>query len=76
MKNVIQEKYDMISVEFTFEDGTIKKITGSKLRGIRHRLDRPIKAVAAGLKKYTEEYNDLTCAMKIGHENNIEIIGQ
>ena len=66
----------MISVEFTFEDGTIKKITGSKLRGIRHRLDRPIKAVASGLQKDTEEYNDLACAMKIGHENNIEVIGQ
>ena len=66
----------MISVEFTFEDGTVKKITGSKLIGIRHKFDRPIKAVASGLKKDTEEYNDLACAMKIGYENNIEIIGQ
>ena len=65
----------MISVEFTFKDGTIKKITGSKLRGIRHNFDRPIKAVASGLQKDTEEYNDLRCAMKIGYENNIEIIG-
>ena len=60
----------MISVEFTFEDGTVKKITG-----IRHKFDRPIKAVASGLQKDTEEYNDLRCAMKIGYENNIEIIG-
>ena len=65
----------MISVQFTFEDGTVKKITGSKLRGIRHKFDRPIKAVASGLQKDTEEYNDLRCAMKIGYENNIEIIG-
>jgi len=65
----------MISVEFTFEDGTVKKITGLKLRGIRHKFDRPIKAVASGLQKDTEEYNDLRCAMKIGYENNIEIIG-
>ena len=27
-------------------------------------------------KQYTEEYNYLVCAMKIGYENNIEIIGQ
>ena len=66
----------MISVEFTFEDGTIKNITGSKFRGIRHKFDRPIKAVASGLQKDTEEYNDLRCAIKIGYENNIEIIGQ
>lgn len=65
----------MISVEFTFDDGTVKKITGSKLRGIRHKFDRPIKAVATGLQKDTEEYNDLQCAMKIGYKNNIEIIG-
>ena len=65
----------MISVEFTFEDGTVQKITGQKLRGIRHKFDRPIKAVASGLQKDTEEYNDLRCAMKIGCENNIEIIG-
>ena len=65
----------MISVEFTFEDGTIKKITGSKLRGIRHKLNRPIKAVATGLQKDTQYYNDLQCAMKIGYEDNIEIIG-
>ena len=65
----------MISVEFTFDDGTIQKIDGTKFRGIRHKLDRPIKAVATGLIKDTEEYNDLRCAMKIGYENNIEIIG-
>lgn len=65
----------MISVEFTFDDGTIKKIAGTKFRGIMHKLDRPIKAVATGLQKDTEEYNDLQCAMKIGYKNNIEIIG-
>ena len=65
----------MISVEFTFEDGTIKNITGSKFIGISHKFDRPIKAVAIGLSKDTEEYNDLRCAMKIGYENNIEITG-
>ena len=65
----------MISVEFTFEDGTIKKIAGTKFKGIRHNLDRPIKAVAVGLQKDTVEYNELRCAMKIGYENNIEIIG-
>ena len=41
----------MISVEFTFENGTIKKIAGTKFRGIRHKLNGPIKAVAIGLKK-------------------------
>ena len=66
----------MISVEFTFEDGTVKNIAGTKFRWIRHKFDRPIKAVASGLKKDTEEYNDLRCTMKIGYENNIEIIGQ
>ena len=65
----------MISVEFTFEDGTVKKIAGTKFIGIMHKLDRPIKAVATGLVKDTEEYNDLRCAMKIGYEDNIEIIG-
>lgn len=65
----------MISVEFTFEDGTVKKIDGTEFRGISHKFDRPIKAVATGLIKDTEEYNDLRCAMKIGYENNIEIIG-
>jgi len=65
----------MISVEFTFDDGTVKKIDGTEFRGIRHKFDRPIKAVATGLIKDTEEYNDLQCAMKIGYENNIETIG-
>lgn len=66
----------MISVEFTFEDGTVKKIDGTEFRGISHKFDRPIKAVAIiGLSKDTVEYNDLRCAMKIGYENNIEIIG-
>lgn len=65
----------MISVEFHFEDGTIKKIAGTKFRGIRHKLNRPIKAIATGLKKDTQEYNDLQCAMKVGYQNNIEIIG-
>lgn len=65
----------MISVEFTFDDGTIKKIAGTKFIGIMHKLNRPIKAVATGLQKDTEEYNDLQCAMKIGYKNNIEIIG-
>ena len=65
----------MISVEFTFEDGTVKKIDSIKFRGIRHKFDRPIKAVATGIAKDTEEHNNLRCAMKIGYENNIEIIG-
>lgn len=65
----------MISVEFTFDDGTVKKIDGTEFRGIRHKFDRPIKAVATGLINDTQEYNDLRCAMKIGYENNIEIIG-
>ena len=66
----------MISVEFTFEDGTVKKIDSTMFKGIRHKLDRPVKAVAIiGLSKDTIEYNDIQCAMKIGYENNIEIIG-
>lgn len=65
----------MINVEFTFEDGTIKNIAGSRFIGIRHKLDRPIKAIAIGITKDSEQYNDLQCAMKIGYQNNIEIIG-
>lgn len=65
----------MINVEFTFEDGTIKNIAGSKFIGIRHKFDRPIKAVATGISRDSEEHNSLRCAMKIGYEDNIEIIG-
>ena len=60
-------------VKFYFEDGCSKIIKSSSIIGIRHKMHRPIKAFIVGIKKYSEEYNTIMCAMKIGHQNNIKL---
>ena len=60
-------------VKFYFEDGCSKIIKSSSIRGISHKMHRPIKAFVVGIKKDSEEYNTIMCAMKIGHQNNTKL---